>query len=115
MVSRLSSLRKALAVSSRALSSLEATTSGRGISGGLQESCSSSVVRSRTDETSQLRATHPWMFALNRNVARSMSSLEAEAAEPRQATYYVEVVTGDVRGAGSNAPAAITLFGEGRL
>lgn len=44
---------------------------------------------------------------------RTFSSLEA-AAEPRQVTYYVEVITGDVRGAGTPAPAAITLFGEGR-
>jgi hypothetical protein len=43
---------------------------------------------------------------------RTFSSLEA-AAEPRQVTYYVEVITGDVRGAGTPAPAAITLFGEG--
>lgn len=44
---------------------------------------------------------------------RPYSSLEAEA-EPRQAIYYVEVITGDVRGAGTPAPAAITLFGEGQ-
>lgn len=36
----------------------------------------------------------------------------ADAFPPRQATYSVEVITGDVRGAGSPAPAAITLFGE---
>lgn len=48
------------------------------------------------------------------NTHRGLSSLEDVAVPPpRQATYLVEVITGDVRGAGSPAPAAITLYGEG--
>lgn len=49
--------------------------------------------------------------------ARSQHSGPATAAAavppPRRAIYRVEVVTGDVRGAGSPAPAVIRLVGSG--
>ena len=51
--------------------------------------------------------------------ARSQHSGPATAAAavppPRRAVYRVEVVTGDVRGAGSPAPAVIRLVGSGAL
>ena len=37
---------------------------------------------------------------------------EAEAPEPALSLYRVQVVTGDVRGAGTQAPAVITIYGE---
>lgn len=51
---------------------------------------------------------------------KCFSSLEAEAtsaatsatAQVEPTTYLIEVVTGDVRGAGCASPAVITLFGE---
>ena len=51
--------------------------------------------------------------------ARSQHSGPATAAAavppPQRAVYRVEVVTGDVRGAGSPAPAVIRLVGSGVL
>lgn len=41
------------------------------------------------------------------------SGAAAAVASPRQAVYQVVVVTGDVRGAGSAAPAVVTLVGSG--
>jgi hypothetical protein len=108
MIGRAGSLRRAAAMSLRALSSAEASSSGR-VSQGYPANSYVDDFR-YTLQNSRAGWTNPTPAG-----SRLLSSLEAEAApEPRQATYHVEVITGDVRGAGSPAPAAITLFGEGK-
>ena len=64
----------------------------------------------------------PWSQALkaNRTSLNSQTSFAAQAqalvdqaaSEPAPTTYRIEVVTGDVRGAGTQAPAIVTLYGE---
>ena len=109
MASRVASLRRAAALSRRAMSSLEASTSGRPTS----SAAASWLSQDASTSPSVPSAARPWLLAPPPG-SRLLSSLGAEqAAEPRQATYYVEVITGDVRGAESSVPAAITLFGEG--
>lgn len=109
MIGRGGSLRRAAAMSLRALSSAEASSYGR-VSAGC------SAARSWVDNfryTLQ-STTYGWDSPAPTG-SRLLTSLEEAAApEPRQVTYQVEVITGDVRGAGSPAPAAITLFGEGK-
>lgn len=104
----LGSLRAAVATDSSRCAVAGATTLCTYIAdtrGGLDKADSTEMVGRRaggTTVSSGVRVFH----------TRPFSSLEATAAEPRQVTYYVEVITGDVRGAGTPAPAAITLFGE---
>ena len=108
MLGRITNLRRAAALSLRALSSAEAVCSSLVA----PESCSAG--NSFTDHATQsapsarLGWCPPVPYA-----SRPFSSLEQALPEPRQAPYYVEVITGDVRGAGSPAPASITLYGEG--
>lgn len=44
--------------------------------------------------------------------AAQAQALETAALEPASSVYRIEVVTGDVRGAGTQAPAVVTLYGE---
>ena len=109
MLGRVGSLRRAAAMSLRALSSAEASCSGRAT----QTSCSSAL-KWYTDTTPLVPGLGAGWTPTAPIGSRLLSSLEEALPEPRQATYYVEVITGDVRGAGSAAPAAITLFGDGK-
>jgi hypothetical protein len=110
MIGRGGSLRRAAAMSLRALSSAEASFSGR-VSQGYPAARTCADEFSYTLQNPRLGWESPAPTG-----SRLLSSLEEAAApEPRQATYHVEVITGDVRGAGSPAPAAITLFGEGKM
>jgi hypothetical protein len=47
--------------------------------------------------------------------ARTLTSAESSQLESEKeiVPYRISIVTGDVRGAGSSAPALVTLFGEG--
>ena len=109
MIGRGGSLRRAAAMSLRALSSAEASTSGR-----VSQGCSAAF-NCFDDFNYRLQNSRFGWSSPVPTGSRLLSSLEEAAApEPRQATYHVEVITGDVRGAGSPAPAAITLFGEGK-
>jgi hypothetical protein len=108
MIGRGGSLRRMAAMSLRALSSAEASSCAR-VSAGCSSARSGVDDFLYTLQNTTYRWASPAPFG-----SRLLSSLEEAAApEPRQATYHVEVITGDVRGAGSPAPAAITLFGEG--
>ena len=44
--------------------------------------------------------------------AHAQALAETSAPEPAPSVYRIEVVTGDVRGAGTQAPAIVTLYGE---
>lgn len=44
--------------------------------------------------------------------AQAQALAEAPVTEAAPSQYRIEVVTGDVRGAGTHAPAIVTLFGE---
>jgi hypothetical protein len=109
MIGRGGSLRRAAAMSLRAMSSAEASSSGRVSQGYFAaQSCVDDL------RYALQKPRFGWTSPAPTG-SRLLSSLEEAAApEPRQATYHVEVITGDVRGAGSQAPAAITLFGEGK-
>ena len=109
MLGRVHNLRRAAAMSLRALASAEASCSGR-----LFQGWGAGELVSNDAHSTMHSVRLGWNTPAPIN-SRLLSSLEqAEVPEPRQATYYVEVITGDVRGAGSAAPAAITLFGEGK-
>ena len=44
--------------------------------------------------------------------AQAQALAEPATSEPAPTVYRIEVVTGDVRGAGTQAPAIVTLYGE---
>ena len=44
--------------------------------------------------------------------AHAQALAETSAPDPAPSVYRIEVVTGDVRGAGTQAPAIVTLYGE---
>lgn len=106
---RLGSLRRAAALSLRAMSASEASTSGRAAAAA---DAWDRPYSSWGAGPSPVRAQRGAWQGQQQLGVRMFSSLEA-LAEPHQATYHIEVVTGDVRGAGSAAPASITLYGDG--
>ena len=61
----------------------------------------------RATETQLLQ--HPGHLAF---AAQAQALAEVPAAEATPSVYRIEVVTGDVRGAGTQAPAIVTLYGE---
>lgn len=108
-----SALRRAAGISLRALCSAEPSAGGRALVA-CQSGCVEGVSFQRRDCSAGGAAAQVLGSARRAGGPRLFSSLQAEAAaEPRQATYHIDIITGDVRGAGSPAPAAITLFGEG--
>ena len=44
--------------------------------------------------------------------AQAQALVDSPAAEAASSVYRIQVVTGDVRGAGTQAPAVLTLYGE---
>lgn len=94
----------------RAISVLEGLISSH-------QAASPSILRSLSalgDNVVQQNFPSSRLFRASLTTSSTVGSLEAEAAQPSQATYHVEVVTGDVRGAGSPTPAAIQLYGDGK-
>jgi protein phosphatase PTC7 len=110
MASRFSRLRRAAALSLRAFASTELPCTGRATSAALDLAAFNTTL-----QPPSLRAWHPLSrhcsdVATSLNTNSSTAALSSE--DPRQAVYRLEIVTGDVRGAGTPAPALITLYGE---
>jgi hypothetical protein len=101
MAGRSKGIARALALSLRALSAAEASTSSR---------CGPQLLPGSAFFTAAGNAARA---SRQLSWARWQSTMDAAAAmKTDQVMYHIEIVTGDVRGAGSTAPAAITLIGE---
>jgi protein phosphatase PTC7 len=105
MLARAGALRRAAAAALRCLASAEASLAA-GLPGPASAAHDPPTVQSPPPPQGLPR----WASSLEQAAAAAAPS--ADPFSPRQATYFVEIITGDVRGAGSPAPAAITIFGE---
>ena len=105
-MARVSGLRGALATCLRTLAAAQGACSGRGAA------LSSFVDNAPSTSYGAAQPAARWSRG-----GRQHSSLEAATAAavtpPRQAVYQLVIVTGDVRGAGSPAPAVVKLVGTG--
>ena len=103
MAVRQAGLRRALGACARTLSTGLAVVGGRAA----WEACPADSAPSTSYATQVVRNWHEGK--------RHQGNLSAAAAaqEPRQVQYKIEVVTGDVRGAGCPSPAIVTLYGSG--
>jgi protein phosphatase PTC7 len=127
---RSSALRAAARCLRSLSSSSEASTSGRAAGGGGQAWAEADAARAgpfglhtrahrapdharRSGRAAAGAAAPRWRSSLEALAAEPSSSAAAASLPPADATYRVEVVTGDVRGAGSPEPATLTLVGEG--
>lgn len=106
MLARAGALRRHIAASLRCLASAEASLAA-GLPG---PAAAAAHDPPAVQSPLPVQGLGRWASSLEQTAAAATSS--NDPFHPRQATYYVEVITGDVRGAGSPAPAAITLFGE---
>ena len=106
MLTRVASASRALSSCLRTLAALQTTLSAHlGSQGALQHP----FIRASYD----ISTVPPWQRRTSLARWLSMDAAAAAAEEPQPAEYRVVVVTGDVRGAGSSAPAVIVLIGEG--
>jgi hypothetical protein len=115
-MARVAGLRRALAACAHSVSALQ-----QGSSNSLRPAAISSLVET-APSTSYAAPQTGWLRRQRASNASQLSDAaaaaaategSAAAAQPGTALYQIVVVTGDVRGAGSPAPAVVTLVGTG--
>ncbi|KAL4854234.1 putative protein phosphatase 2C 55 [Chlorella vulgaris] len=113
-MARVAGLRRALAACAHSVSALQ-----QGSSNSLRPAAISSLVET-APSTSYAAPQTGWLRRQRASNASQLSAAaaaaaategSAAAAQPGTALYQIVVVTGDVRGAGSPAPAVVTLVG----
>jgi hypothetical protein len=113
---RVAGLRRALAACAQSVTALQ-----QGAAGSCRPASLSSLIDS-APSTSYSAPQPGWLrrpasaaaaAAAGQAQLSGAAAAVAEERHPQAATYTVVVVTGDVRGAGSPAPAVVTLVGTG--